>query len=184
MSPKLLNISERNIKYFPGMHARCKLKAKRPSWSGSKCIWRDSATEEARVSTGQVSHTVGQHWRVIRSSSLMGLTHQTLLTSTSEWNLRSHMESISQVKPALNERGTRASAASRSWSPADSSNSLECITPGTLDEMEKAASSDTQLFQKEVAPIWNKITLKNIWCPSPQKIRVLITNQCLCSPSA
>lgn len=40
---------------------------------------------------------------------------------------------------------------------------------GTLDEMEKAASSDTQLFQKEVATIWNKITSKKIRCPSPQK---------------
>lgn len=165
--------------------------------------------------------------RAIRSASLMALTHQTLLTSTKEWNLRSRMESISQVKPTLNGRGYQGSSClhvlepcsqpptawlceqrenshSRrgegqshgpvhkacpgteqqcalgatlcdwhrvqlnwEWGPGPSLYSLGYTTPGAPMKWRKLQAV-IHSFSK-VATVWNKITLKKIWCPSPQK---------------
>lgn len=114
---KLQNISKRNTRYFPRMQSPSKFKPNKP-----KVIWQ-SVHLKVRCPQRHLSQwahrpqeplcgTAARTRRGIRSSPPVGLAHQTLLTSTNEWNLRfphSH-QSPRWRQPKIRE-DTRASAA-------------------------------------------------------------------------
>lgn len=131
MSPKLQNISERNMRHFPRMHSPCKLKAKNP-----KLLWQELHLKAAQRHPLEWAHrpheprwrTAARTRRGIRSSPLMGLTHQTLLTSTNEWNLRfSHGLNLSGEANLKSERASGLQLPSISQSPADSLQQPGCL---------------------------------------------------------
>lgn len=131
MSPKLRNISERNIIYFPKMHSPCKFK-KNPnpqtSLSHSNCVFKicclhryfswwaytphmkDVLWEGTAVPTNRMG--VNRCWKEKQIFTfLMSLTHQTLLTSRNEWDLRfSHGINLLGVSQLKNREGNRSSA--------------------------------------------------------------------------
>lgn len=105
-------------------------KQRTPNCSGRSCIWRQHrgtlgvSTQATRATLGDSS----KDRRGIRSSPLMGLTHQTLLTSTNEWNLRfSHGLNLSGEANLKSERASGLQLPSISQSPADSLQQPGCL---------------------------------------------------------